>query len=549
VTRSVANRTVWSDEQGALLVLTAILVPAIIALGALTFGVTSLWTSHEDVQRAVDLGSTVAAAATPTAAVTPGAATMPFPFDGTSVTRTLDENTPIDPTVIYNSGDWKRLPCDVALGEIASGRSAVTNAFKTADDARLCIADWQHEIPELAAIAACAGDLLDVAGCADVMRDTLAQRLPAIESTDPRVTRLMDKAIELTRTTTNTANKLLTAQTARQLPLACTKKLSVVIGLITSTSCIQTLGDLLSPLIGSGSYYGDECTEATTRRTVCVDLDGLLPAVLTPRVNVRIEGVRSRPTFSPFTFTLSSTATARRTIKSAMVLPTAAIPVDSLSSDLPGPLGRKAAALKERLGIDDLVIDPENLSIQAQSALTDVQNRTYELLEELNTAVDDSIVSSFMTAACGRAVLSRYCPEIDPAQATAGLGQGFLQDLRDATRPPPEEAQQPTLNEVLDSYIESGQPVAFVHPLRPFQMKRYVESLFGQSVWTILTDPTVNPVLAPLLSPLMYIPALDVVPATVGRIVIDEEPIYTLRSIPWSDTLATRGLYQARLVK
>ena len=65
----------------------------------------------------------------------------------------------------------------------------------------------------------------------------------------------------------------------------------------------------------------------------------------------------------------------------------------------------------------------------------------------------------------------------------------------------------------------------------------------------MLTDPTVNPVLAPLLAPLMYIPALDVVPATVGRIVIDGNPITVLHSIPWSDTLATKGLYQARLVK
>lgn len=526
--------------------LTAILVPAIVALGALTLVVTTLWTSHQDVQRAVDLGSTVAAAATPTAAVTPGAATMPFPIEGTSVTRALDENSPIDRNTIYNSGDWKALPCEVAMGEIAPDRSAVTNAFTTADDARLCVADWQHEIPELAAIAACAGDLLDVAGCADVMRSTLAQRLPAIDSTDPLVTRLMDRAVELTDRYTDTANRLLTAQTARQLPLACTAYVDLVGG---GRLCTETLGDLLSPLLGSGSFEGDDCAEATTRRTICVDLDGLLPAVMTPRVNVRITGARSRPTFSPYTFTLSSTATARRTIKTAMVLPTAAVPVDSLTSDLPGPLGRRAARLKESLGVDDLVFDPNDLNRQAQSAFVDVQNRTFDLLSSLNETVDDPIIGSFMTAACGGGVLSRYCPEIDPAQATAGLGPQFLQDLRDATRPPPEGAQQPTLNEVLDSYIASNQPVAFVSALEPINMKTYVESLYGPSVWSILTDPTVNPVLAPLLSPLMYIPALDVVPATVGRIVIDDEPFVVLRSIPWSDTLATRGLYQARLVK
>ena len=47
----------------------------------------------------------------------------------------------------------------------------------------------------------------------------------------------------------------------------------------------------------------------------------------------------------------------------------------------------------------------------------------------------------------------------------------------------------------------------------------------------------------------MFIPALDVVPATVGRVVISGNPYYVLRSVPWSDALATKGLFQARLVK
>src|SRR2546423_14413660 len=79
VARSVANRQAWKDDHGAYMVLTAVLIPAVVALGALTFGTTSLWTVHDDLQRSSDLGAAAGAAEVPAGAGTPGAADPPVP--------------------------------------------------------------------------------------------------------------------------------------------------------------------------------------------------------------------------------------------------------------------------------------------------------------------------------------------------------------------------------------------------------------------------------------------------------------------------------------
>jgi Flp pilus assembly protein TadG len=47
------------------LIVTALLVPALVLCGALAFGVTTLSTGRQDVQRAADLGALAGAAALP----------------------------------------------------------------------------------------------------------------------------------------------------------------------------------------------------------------------------------------------------------------------------------------------------------------------------------------------------------------------------------------------------------------------------------------------------------------------------------------------------
>src|SRR5688500_6559323 len=102
MTTPISPRNVRS-EQGSILVLTTLLLPALVALGAVALGGTTLWASHHDGQRAADLGALAAAANTPTASVTRDAATLPVPLDGRVVTRVVGES--LDPT------DWRDRPC------------------------------------------------------------------------------------------------------------------------------------------------------------------------------------------------------------------------------------------------------------------------------------------------------------------------------------------------------------------------------------------------------------------------------------------------------
>lgn len=529
--------------------LTALLVPAIVALGALTLGVTSMWTAHNDIQRSVDLGSAAGAAETPAAAVTPGAAWMPIPIDGTSVTRDLSET--LDP------GDWKAKPCAVAQEQLAGARSIVTNAFKGTGDQKTCTATWTHESPTLAAVSACAADLLDVTSCSANLRSQLDSTLPALSSSDQGITDMLAKAKQVADSYTNPADKLLDAATAQQLPGGCTRVVSVLTGLIRTTVCDQTVSSLLGPYLGTvtgttGGATSGVCASPSGQPIPCVDLDGMLPAALTPRVKVELNGAELRPTFSPFTFGLNNSATARRTIKSALVLPSA-MPAVELDRNLDTRFGGAALTLQAAAGPNGWVIDPNILSRNANAAIDRDLERldALDLTDKVDGIVGSKLFSAFLSAACTRAPMSSFCGRVDSVAATRAMRGQFIQDLRDATRPPPQGAA-PSFNEMLDTLATSGDPVMVVSSLRPKNLRKFL----GESAWSVLTDPSINPVLAPLLSEVMYMPALDVVPATVGRVVIGGKSYYVLHdlratanSVPWSDTLAAKGLFQARLVK
>ena len=531
MTRSVANRTEWRDEQGTLLVLTAILVPAIVMLGALTFGVTSLWTSHDDVQRSADMGSTAGAMIVPTAVVTPSAAYLPFPIEGKKKFHQLTDQ--LDP------GDWSERVCDVAyaeLGQDVEDRSKLTQGFKTTSFDPHCNPEWIHESPTLAAVGACAGNLLDVPGCGSTLRSELAKTIPALDAVSQDVTDTMTAAEELAADFVNPLDKLMTRAAAQRLPGGCTKRVTSLLG---DWTCIERASDLLNPLLGTISNTLSIAPSGTPQ--FGVNLDQLLPAVMTPRVKVTMENVDVRPTFSPFTFDVTNSAVARRTIKTALVLPSGAIPYPELSAELDGHFGLDGAALalKAEAGLGGYAIDPNILTRTANRRV----DRTIGLVDRIDGVLNRPILNSFMTAACSSGALSKYCPIVDTDDATRQMRGQFVQDLRDATRPPPKGAE-PSLQEWLDDAADAGDPVLLVQTLSPKNMRQF----FGATAWSALTDESMNPALAPLLSDLMYIPALDVVPATVGRVQIGPNRYYVLRSIAM-DTLATKGLYQARLVK
>src|SRR4051794_39699868 len=72
----------YAEERGAVLVLTAILLPVLVGFAALALGGSVLYAGKQDVQRATDLGALSAAANAPTFPVDASAFPPPFALEG-----------------------------------------------------------------------------------------------------------------------------------------------------------------------------------------------------------------------------------------------------------------------------------------------------------------------------------------------------------------------------------------------------------------------------------------------------------------------------------
>ena len=540
-------RRTTQNEQGAVLVITALLVPALIVAGALAFGVTTLFTGRQDAQRAVDLGALASATNLPT--VSPE-----LPINGTDLFQTLTPG--LDPL------DWKQRACAVAYDQFADGRSPVANGMRADDTPPDCNVSYLWESPLLATLAACAQDVAELAGCKDGLEQELRSTLPALDTLDASA----NSAVAAVGGSLPSTDKYLTPELASQLRNACVAQATIGLPGHTSIVCTATLGNLLSaintqtgallgplnpllaPIIGplqaaaadggldAGTSTGLGFDSSTQVPQLGVDIGALAPALLTPRVHVDVTGLTMKPTFSPLTFDVQTGATARRTFKSALVLPTVGIPGVNAWSSLPpqlqaafvGKWGARAQGLLERAGVDGRVVDP---SVYSQR-VSDVADRALSVV----SAIDNPVSTRTSHALCGHPLPGGVsCPVGDDVVDSDHLFGPLMQDLHDATRQPP-DGDAPSVNDVLSQYADSGETLLVMGVMRPFSLTR----LFGTTVWQLLTNQTVNPTIANLLSPLMFEPALDVMQATVVR----DGDAFRLEP-----ALATTGLYQARLVK
>jgi hypothetical protein len=382
----------------------------------------------------------------------------------------------------------------VLTNQLAADRSPVVRASKGAGDATKCASTWQYESPTLAAVAACAANLLDVAGCDTSLHNVLSTTLPLLSATTPALTAVNQAAATVTGQLTSTTDHL-----------------------VTDLLNLPIVGPLLRAL--TVPVLGQQMSLGTAR--VGVGLDGLLPAVLTPRVQTRLYDAKVHPTLSPFTFDMSATATARRAIKSALVLPSLGIPATD-ATDLVAKFGSSATnQLVLKSGSDGYIVDPNDITRMLTAA--DPIGKTLDLIDAVNGAIDSPLLNAFTSAACGHAPASTYCPSFDTVAATTALRQTFLQDVRDAATPPP-TGNQPTIQEILDGYATSGEPVW---------------GLAG-----LLRVP-----LNGLVSGLGFIPALDVAPVVVEKTIVAGKAIYTLDRVNLNDLTAATGLFQGRLVK
>ena len=180
---------------------TALAIPAVVALGALAIGVTSLWTSRSDLQRSADLGALAAAANTPTLS-------SELPLEGLELFQDLD--APLDPS------DWRQRACSVARTQLVDGNSVVTAAFSDGETPS-CTPSWSFESPLLAVLDGCARDVDDLAGCSAGLAEELRATLPVVDSLDATVT----AAAADVHAMLDPADKLVGSALATQLGDAC----------------------------------------------------------------------------------------------------------------------------------------------------------------------------------------------------------------------------------------------------------------------------------------------------------------------------------------
>lgn len=553
--RSLATHN--RDERGATLVFTAIAIPAVVAVAAFAVGVTTLWSSRHDVQRTVDLAALGAAANTPTVSID-------LPLAGTD-TRCAPDLAAAD------ASDWQQRPFAIAGDQLVEGRSAMSTAFS--DGAPRVCAQWTYESQLLAAIGACMANIAELDGCAQGLEEELRTSLPVVNSLEASAL----SAIDGVHAQLDPADKLIDEVLATQLGSACANELGVTLLDVTTYTCTHRVRNLLDAIdhrTGALLTFGDTVLSSLVSRLQTMaqrrlldptfargvgfaqgavpqlgfDAAGAAPAIVTPRVEVELDQLDLQPLLSPMSFEMQSSATARRQIKSALVLPTVGIPGvqawAELGADtqlrLTEKLGASASvALETAFETGGWIVDPQLLTHEAKQLGDHVLDHVDASETALSTRINDSL--------CSRLPMGVSCPVGDDIVNREHLFGPFMEDVRDATQPPPESA--PTVQQVLDAYADSDQVIWIVSGLRAVMPQH----LFGDSVWStlrnvrgaydLLTDPPTN--ISSLISPLMFIPAVDVIPATVAR----DGELYRIDRATAERVAATTGLYKARLVK
>jgi hypothetical protein len=526
-----------------MLILTALLVPALVVVGALAFGVTALWTGHQDAQRAVDLGALSAAASSPTVSTD-------FPIAGVGQ-RCQELMAPVD------GSNWQDRGRDIVQRQLTGGLSPVATAFETDTAAPMVCVTRQWESPLLAALDACARDVAELAGCRSRLEDELRADLPAVNALDASAW----SAIEQAHALLDPVDKLLTPEVSTQLGDACASETFVgVLGvgwicdhrvgelldavdqrtgtlLSTADATVRLLAAPLSNAVQSGwlNPVGRGVGMVDNRLAqVGVDLAGVSPALLTPRVQIDLGDFEVKPAFSPMTFDITTSATARRVIKSALVLPSVGIPggawemlPQSTKDALLAKLGPDGAGLMTRAGEDGWVVDPNILT----HSVRETADHTLDAFDKVQRIASAEMSKALCASLAEHNVA---CPVGDRIVNQQHLFGPFMEDVWDATQPPPDTT--PTVQEILARHADTHEPLTMIGGERMIRLGE----LFGEGVWTTIKSGNVTPDLRPLLSELMFVPALDVVPAAVFR----DGSTFRIQRLT-----ETTGLYKARLVK
>lgn len=451
------------DEEGAILITAAILLTAVSAFAGLTLAGGSVYAAAQEGRKAADLAALGAAANLPTLnlGTTPNPLGLPAPSQVGTPLGTVDLTSNL-PTL---ADDFTYGACAIAARQFAPGSAPLTESYGTA--APTCTPEVGLANQWLQELADCLGGPAAASGCAAALESGIASLLPPPAPTSPAVSALQ----------------------------AATHEAGMA-GQVVTTDLMVRIRSLNTTLFGRLDPLLNQLNEAGG---VSVDMRRLAPALLTPQIKVTITQEVDVPgggLVGAGPVTLRTSATARRAIKNAVVVPAVTFPNSN--------------------GV--MVFD-------ANPALSTAKDEAFAAVEEMGALVTPAADQALTQVACPGT--SATCPVVSDSFDAA------LADLHDAIDPP--NGTAPTTNELIDHAVQSGEPVM----LAAASFALDPQQVLGSTVYGL-------PGVAQLLPGLLFVPALEMVPA-----VLSVGPLGRIIATPVDTAVAaaqTKGLYRARLV-
>jgi hypothetical protein len=283
-----SHRRARGDEQGAILVTTAVLLTAVASFAGLALGTAALYGTAQEGRTAADLSAAAGAASLPGLAIgsTPNPLGLPAPSMLDTPLGTIDA-TPSLPTL---GTDFTLGVCRVVAQQFIDKRSPLTESWATGPVQ--CTPTVSVTDPALQRLVDCLQGAGSLASCAGQVESNLAAMADLPPEGAPVVA-----ALEEATAYVGLAGDVMTAGLMARL-----HNLNAV------------LGGRLDPLVNALPHDGK----------LTVDLARIAPALVTPEVSVRVTQHVQVPGASlvgagPITFTTD--ATARRAFKSAVAVP------------------------------------------------------------------------------------------------------------------------------------------------------------------------------------------------------------------------------------
>lgn len=346
-----SHRRTRGDEQGAILVTTAVLLTAVASFAGLALGTAALYGTAQEGRTAADLSAAAGAASLPGLAIgsRPNPLGLPAPTMLDTPLGTVDA-TPALPTL---GTDFTLGTCRVVAQQFVDKRSPLTQSWMTGPVQ--CTPTVSVADPALQRLANCLQGAGSLASCAGQVEANLAAMADIPAEGDPVVAALQDATDYL-----GLAGDIMTADLMARI-----RNLNAV------------LGGRLTPLVDALPADGK----------LTVDLARIAPALVTPEVSVRVTQQVKVPGASlvgmgPITFTTD--ATARRAFKSAVAVPVVTPP---------GPDG-------------GVVFD-------ANPAIGSARDATLDAIDKAGDAVVPTLDQAFAQAGCGGSMTA--CPSFDSA--------------------------------------------------------------------------------------------------------------------------------------